>query len=738
MYVERTKRYTLILIFIVLSSSLLMGYFFLKYQFKTSIDNTVSENYKNVEKLFFTHTKEELATFQSELQTIATLPGLSKAVSKRDYFELNRITANYFTNLKRIYPYIKILTFHSNDAIVLYRAHKPEMYGDKVSQERKLIMDTDRLKKSLSGFEVEKLDMAYRVTQPIFYKNIYVGNIEVGLDPTHFINELKTLFKLETGFILNNSFISTMLNPSVVKISDSYVLLHSDEKLKSYFIENIGKDIHTNKTSFFSNEPLIVKNNIPLLNHNSETIGYLAVGFETTKKVQEDNLVIYRLFGLFIIIIFVLVYILHRSFENILKYFTQRVFTDALTGLRNRLGLNKLLELNTNHVLILSDIKDFSIINELYGIRVGNEVLKQIGLEFKTFANKNGFKAFHIGGDEYVLYKEEEFFDAEDYNDVLESLHHYINNLEIHIEGIFDAIRIDINSGIVFDKMDSLEKAQMALKKTKTTSASYLAYTKQVDTKEKSEAILQIRQSIRYALEHNNIIPFFQPVTNSKGEITKYESLIRIIEFENGVKKVIGTDSFLKISKQNGFYVEITKRMIISSFAFFIHKKEKISINISPNDLFNISITDMLIKNIKRFDVPSNIVIEITEQESIEDFDRLVHAIRMLRNLGVLIAIDDFGSGYANYAHILVIKPDYLKIDGSLIQNILTDRDSKILVKSIVSFAKELGIITIAEYVENEKVYKLLKEYGVDEYQGYYFGKPQDLINADKVIRRKS
>ncbi len=731
MYVERTKRYTLILIFTVLSASLFIGYFFLKYQFKTSIDKTVAEEYKNVEKLFFTHTKKDISVFQSELQILVSLPGLSKAVSQRDYLELNRITASYFTNLKRIYPYIKILTFRSSDGITLYRAHKPEMFGDKVSPTRKLITDTDKLKKSLSGFEVGKLDMTYRVTQPVFYKNNYVGNIEVGLDPIHSINELKTLFKLETGFILNNAFIGTMLNPLVVNISDKYVLLHSEEKLKSYFIQNIGKNMPINKHYFFNSKPLIVKNDIPLLNHDSETIGYLALGFDTTKKVQENNLVIYRLFGLFIIIIFVLVYILHKSFERILNYFTQQVFTDSLTGLKNRLGLNKLLELNKNHVLILSNIKDFSIINELYGIRVGNEVLKQIGLEFKAFANKNGFEAFHIGGDEYVLYKEEEFFDAEDYNDVLDSLHLHINNLEINIEGIFDTIRIDINSGLVFDKMDSLEKAQMALKKTKTTSASYLAYTQQVDTKEKSEAILQIRQTIRYALEHNNVVPFFQPITNNKGEITKYEALIRILEFENGVKKVIGPDSFLEISKQNGFYVDITKRMIISSFAIFIHKNEKISINVSPNDLFNISITDMLIKNIKRFDVPSNIVIEITEQESIEDFERLVHAIRMLRNLGVLIAIDDFGSGYANYAHILAIKPDYLKIDGSLIKNILTDQDSKILVKSIVSFAKELGIITIAEYVATEEIYELLKEYGVDEYQGYYFGKPQDLINAD-------
>jgi len=395
------------------------------------------------------------------------------------------------------------------------------------------------------------------------------------------------------------------------------------------------------------------------------------------------------------------------------------------------LSLNKLLEQNKNHILILSDIKDFSIINEFYGVKVGNEVLKKVALEFNKFAHKHGFSAFHIGGDEYALYKVEEFFDAEQYNDILESLHHDINKLQIHIDDLFDTIRVDINSGIVFDAIDSLEKAQMALKKTKASSASYLAYTKQVDTKERSEDLLQMRHSIRCALEHKNVVPFFQPITNAQGETTKYESLIRIVEFKNGIKEVLGPDSFLEIAKQNGFYVEIANRMIVSSLSFFKNKSEKISININPSDLFNISITDTLIKNIKNFDIPKNIVIEITEQESIEDFERLVHAIKMLRHLGVLIAIDDFGSGYANYAHILAIKPDYLKIDGSLIKNILTDADSRILVKSIVSFAKELAIITIAEYVENEDIYKILREYGVDEYQGYYFGKPQNLIEGE-------
>lgn len=136
----------------------------------------------------------------------------------------------------------------------------------------------------------------------------------------------------------------------------------------------------------------------------------------------------------------------------------------------------------------------------------------------------------------------------------------------------------------------------------------------------------------------------------------------------------------------------------------------------------------------ENFDSPSRVVVEITEQEGVENFEKLLEVVKKLRAIGVLIAIDDFGSGYANYVHILEIKPDYLKIDGSLIRNILSDENSKILVKSIISFARELGITTVAEYVENEEIFELLKEYGVDEFQGYYFGKPTDLIGAQEQV----
>jgi len=181
-------------------------------------------------------------------------------------------------------------------------------------------------------------------------------------------------------------------------------------------------------------------------------------------------------------------------------------------------------------------------------------------------------------------------------------------------------------------------------------------------------------------------------------------------------------------------YIDVAREVLSQALNVFASRPEKISINLLPNDFFNYSLMDMLVELIATFNTPGKIVLEITEQEGVEDFDRLFRAIKEFRRQGVLIAIDDFGSGYANYAHILKIKPDYLKIDGSLIKNIITDKESQILVKSIIRFAKDLKTKTIAEFVENKEIYELLKKYGVDEFQGYYFGRPKDFINNDKEI----
>ena len=153
--------------------------------------------------------------------------------------------------------------------------------------------------------------------------------------------------------------------------------------------------------------------------------------------------------------------------------------------------------------------------------------------------------------------------------------------------------------------------------------------------------------------------------------------------------------------------------------------------NLSFKDILNYEFIDYLNNALEKlkFEDRNRLVFEILESENLSDYDFLEEFVLKYKKLGVKIAIDDFGSGYSNFIRIIRLKPDYLKIDGSLIKNIDKDNNSYEIVKSIIAFSKTLNIRTIAEYVHSEEIFNLLLELGVDEFQGYYFGKPDEIFS---------
>ncbi len=155
-----------------------------------------------------------------------------------------------------------------------------------------------------------------------------------------------------------------------------------------------------------------------------------------------------------------------------------------------------------------------------------------------------------------------------------------------------------------------------------------------------------------------------------------------------------------------------------------------ISVNISFVDIQNLEFVEALGKNIKKLTIEqkNRLVFEILESDFISDYKVLDEFIFEYRKQGIKIAIDDFGTGYSNFSHILKIKPDYIKIDGSLIKDLDSDKHSYEIVKSIIDFSHSLEIKVIAEFIHNEEIYKIVKELEVDEFQGFYLGEPKLLI----------
>jgi EAL domain-containing protein (putative c-di-GMP-specific phosphodiesterase class I) len=155
-----------------------------------------------------------------------------------------------------------------------------------------------------------------------------------------------------------------------------------------------------------------------------------------------------------------------------------------------------------------------------------------------------------------------------------------------------------------------------------------------------------------------------------------------------------------------------------------------VSINLSALDIEQKSTRENILELLEEHkDFAHLIVFELLEDESVKEFKIIRQFITDVKKYGVRIAIDDFGAGYSNYERLLDYQPDILKIDGCLIRDIETSSYSLSVVKSIVTFAKEQNLQTIAEYIENEAIYNIVKDLGVDFSQGYYFDKPEPIAH---------
>ena len=231
---------------------------------------------------------------------------------------------------------------------------------------------------------------------------------------------------------------------------------------------------------------------------------------------------------------------------------------------------------------------------------------------------------------------------------------------------------------------------------------------------------------IQKALDSDKIISYFQPIIhNETKKVVKYESLVRLID-ENG--KVLSPFFFLDVAKKGRYYTSITKRVLKNSFDALGKLQGDISINLSALDIENKELNGYIIELLQENkEEAKRITFELLEDESVKDFGLIKDFIAKVKSFGVQIAIDDFGSGYSNYERLLDYQPDILKIDGSLIKNIRHDAFSYSIVKSIVTFAKEQGFETVAEFVENEEIFTILKDVGINYSQGYFFSPPKPL-----------
>ncbi|AXX96254.1 sensor domain-containing phosphodiesterase [Arcobacter ellisii] len=440
-----------------------------------------------------------------------------------------------------------------------------------------------------------------------------------------------------------------------------------------------------------------------------DEIGFLATQFNTLLDQVENN---------------------RKNFEEQVQVKTKeiqdRLYYDDLTNLKNRTALEDDIKDNDFVSIALIDVDAFGDINELYGFSTGNLVLIEVAKILNEFATKFSVTPYRIYGNVFCL-ADKKMMGFTKYDEFISELCTIFKNRPIRIEELDIDVFINVTLGISIAQDEPIKAATIALKKAKKANMKFFVYNNEIDTKEIIKKSMYWREKLKTAIEEDAVVPFYQPIFNRNNEIVKYETLMRIKDVnEKGETVYLSPFLFLDISVKTKQYLQLSNQIISKAFLDLSKTKRQITFNLSFKDILDTDFIISLDKNIDKLENENKqrVVFEILESDYISDYTLLEDFILKYRKQGIKIAIDDFGTGYSNFAHILKIRPNYIKIDGSLIKNINNDKNSYEMVKSIVDFSKALNIKVVAEFVHSKEVYENLLDLGVDEFQGFYLGEP--------------
>ena len=389
------------------------------------------------------------------------------------------------------------------------------------------------------------------------------------------------------------------------------------------------------------------------------------------------------------------------------------IYIDPITLLPNRFQLVKDISAFSDVCIMIINIKAFSKLNVLHGYEAGDVILKKVAAFLRA---SSAVKSYRIYGDEFAILVQNE-------NDAQELFEKLNTSLQISFgEDTYDLFFYGAYNRFEEKALESCEFALFRGDK-KDLIDSRTIHKWMEDMKQE----VTMTQKLKEIMIKNNIIPYFQPIYVTDKDIQKvlkYEVLMRL-EY-NG--EILEPKDFLDVLLEAPFYTEFTKSILIKSFEMFKDKEFTFSVNFTLQDIKDKSVRVLLETLIAKYpQTAKRLTIEIVENEALKEFDLLNTFINDLKKRGVSFALDDFGSGYSNFAQFAKLDIDFLKIDGSIVTHLLDDPKMDKLLDSIVKFAKTLELKTIAEFVSSKELFEYLKD-KVDMLQGYYIGEPQSTL----------
>ncbi|MEM5364836.1 EAL domain-containing protein [Paraburkholderia azotifigens] len=417
---------------------------------------------------------------------------------------------------------------------------------------------------------------------------------------------------------------------------------------------------------------------------------------------------------------------------------------DPLTQLPNRLGLTAQLDplftrARRDHeriALVFLDLDNFKVVNDSLGHTAGDALLREVARRLSRRMRLPEFVA-RYAGDEFVvvLYGRgtvDEFIAAarEMQTDLSE---------DVRIENRLIRPQASIGVAVFPDHAQDLEtllrSADSAMYRAKSVGPSGLKIFDEAIAREHSERAA-IAQDLRNALASGALTVAYQPRLSLKTRLANgFEALVRWNDPKRGS---VGPAVFVPIAEENGFISEIGEWVLEQACRqtktwALEHPGIVVSVNVSPVQFVRCDLLSVVTEVIQRTGVdPRNIEIEITE--GVLMASQSVATLSALRQMGLSVAIDDFGSGYSSLGYVRSFMADRLKLDMSFVKGIGVSTADEVIVKAVIAMGRTLGMRVVAEGVETHRQLEFLIENGCEEIQGYWYGRPTDATSATAYL----
>lgn len=433
----------------------------------------------------------------------------------------------------------------------------------------------------------------------------------------------------------------------------------------------------------------------------------------------------------------------HTTARN--QAINHRARHDSLTNLVNRAEFKTRLTSSMHnsskdikHALCYLDLDQFKIINDTCGHRAGDELLKQITSLIQSHIRTRDILG-RLGGDEFGLLLENCSLDkaleiCEGIVTVVKQHQFYWNDRTYHVGVSIGLVPVQHNTS---DIETLMTEADLACYAAKDMGRNRVHVHKTKGSKvRKLQQELNWVADIHTTIESNRFELHAQPIVPCKGSetVAMYEVLLRL---RNNQGRIISPGNYIPAAERFNLMKEVdtwvTRKAIL-----FLHNKHsadhecnlRLFVNLSANSIVNHDFLAETYQLLTQYPIPhQSLCLEITETSAIQNIDQAIKFMHCLKRYGCLFALDDFGSGMSSFSYLKNLPVDYIKIDGNIVRNIENSKADEAMVAAINEIGRVMAIETIAEFVEQPEVYKMIKQMGVDYAQGFHICKPTALNN---------